>query len=134
MILPVGVGHSQQSSLTQHGERGVGRHGARCVLGGAAVHAHVLQLDVRDEEHVIVRHHMHPPLACRREVRASVLLPCDLGGGVPLGRTLQLGSVARTDGVVSRGLHKRRHDCVGMEMRHWVGHNREKSEINTTAT
>ena len=86
--------------LTQHGEAGVGRHGACRVLGGAAVHAHVLRLHVCDEEHVVVRHHVHAALTGGGEVRAPVLLPGDLRRRVALRRTLQPGRGARTDGSV----------------------------------
>lgn len=98
-------------ALTQHGEGGVGGHGPRRVLGGAAVQAHVLRLDVRDEEHVVVGHDVHAALPRGREVRAAVLLPGDLRRRVALGGALQPRRVAHPDGAVPRSLHEGRQNC-----------------------
>lgn len=103
-------GHRTEA-LTQYGEGGVGRDGPRCVFGGAAVHAHVLRLDVHDEEDVVIGHDVHPALACGREIRAPVLLPGDLRRRVALGGALQPGCVARPDGAVPGGLHEGGENC-----------------------
>lgn len=97
--------------LTQHGQSGVGRNGAGRVPGGAAVQAHVLRFDVRDEEHVVVGHDVHPALPGGGEICAAVLLPGDLRCGVALGGALQSGLVTRPDGAVSGRLDEGRKNC-----------------------
>ncbi|KAF3859104.1 hypothetical protein F7725_021503 [Dissostichus mawsoni] len=78
---------------------------------GHAVNTDVLGLDVHDEEHVVLRHHVHAALACSREVRASVFLPGDLRGGVTHGGALQPGCRSGTDTQV--------HWHLGEGREHW---------------
>lgn len=97
--------------LTQHGQGGVGRHGACGVSGSAAVQAHVLGFDVHDEEHVVIRHDVHPPLPGGGEICAAVFLPGDLRRRVALGGTFQPGRVTRPDGAVSGRLDEGWKNC-----------------------
>lgn len=104
-------GGGRTRTRTEHGERGVGGNGPRRVFGRAAVHAHVVRLDVHDEEDVVVGHDVHPALPGGGEIRAAVLLPGNLRRRVALGGALQPGRVARSDGAVPGRLHKRRQHC-----------------------
>lgn len=88
------------SARTEDCQGGVGGDDAGRVLGSAAVHAHVLQLHVRDEKHVIVGHDVHASFTCGGEVRASVLLPSDLWVRVAAGGTLEAGRGASPDGNI----------------------------------
>lgn len=106
--------------LTQHTQSGVGRNGACRVPGGAAVQAHVLRLDVHDEEDVVVGHDVHPALPGGGEIGPAVFLPGDLRCRVALGGALQSGRVTRPDGAVSGRLDEGRENCgqdIQMQLR-----------------
>lgn len=68
----------KQARLTENSERSIGGNCARCVFGSAAVHAHVLWLDVHDEEDVVVGHYVHPALTGGGEICAAIFLPGNL--------------------------------------------------------
>lgn len=110
-ILASSKPQKQKTALTQYSEGGIGRDCPSCVFGGAAVNAHVLRLDVHNEEHVVVRHDVHPALAGGGEIRPSIFLPGDLRRRVALSGALQPGRVARSDGAVPGGLHEGGENC-----------------------
>lgn len=107
----------QKWSLTQHCEGGVGGDGARCVFGSAAVYAHVLRLDVHDEEHVVIGHDVHTTLPCSGEIRAAVLLPGDLRCRVALCGALEPRGVACPDGAVPGSLYEGWENCGQRSLR-----------------
>ena len=75
-ITPTLGNRDRRRALTEDGDGGVGRDNAGFVLSEAGVHPAVRGPHVGDEELIVIRKHVHPPLSGRREV-VAVLLPLD---------------------------------------------------------
>lgn len=88
------------SGRTKDCQGGVRGNGAGRVLGGTAVKPHVLYLHICDEKYIIIGHDVHASFTSSREIRASILLPSDLGVRVAGGRTFKTGRGAGADGEV----------------------------------